>query len=91
MFLTSPRNSIAAQKSLLDRLQCTTLLSPSPRPPPVKAIPDARDMRILEVPSIEEILASSSPHYEYDRDPASASGEPLFIMYVEDNTGLNHG
>ncbi|KAE8399727.1 hypothetical protein BDV37DRAFT_275084 [Aspergillus pseudonomiae] len=50
MFLTSPRNSVVAHSSLLKRLNCTTLISPVPQPPPVTTILEEYPLNVLDVP-----------------------------------------
>jgi len=81
MFLTSPRNSIAAQISLLERLKCKTMLSPSPKPPPVAAILAVHELRLLEVPSLDVLLSERLPHFPFGKTFEEALLEPLFVMY----------
>lgn len=80
MFLTSPRNSVAAQINLFGRLKCKTMLSPTPRPPPVDAILDAHELRVLEVPSVDRLLEEQYPHFPVGKTFAEALSEPLFAM-----------
>lgn len=80
MFLTSPRNSVAAQINLFGRLKCKTMLSPHPRPPPVTAILDALELRVLEVPGVNSLLDKRYPHFPFQKTFAEAVLEPLFAM-----------
>jgi hypothetical protein len=80
MFLTSPRNSVAAQINLFGRLKCKTMLSPTPRPPPVTAILNAHDLRVLEVPSVDHLLDKQFPHFPIGKTFEEALSEPLFAM-----------
>lgn len=65
MFLASPRDNVAAQINLLSRLKCKTMISPSPRPPPVTAILDAYELRVLEIPNVQELLSKKSPQIPF--------------------------
>lgn len=80
MFLTSPRNSVAAHRSLLDRLNCTKLVAPVPRPPPITAILEAQTLDVLEVPSIDDLLNTEYPHFEYAKTYPEAAGETFAVM-----------
>ncbi|KAL2136208.1 hypothetical protein VTI74DRAFT_4838 [Chaetomium olivicolor] len=76
IFLTSPRNSLAAHRSLFDRLKCRTLLTSDPVPPPAQAIIDAIKPRHLTVPSVEELLATQYPPFVFDKTWPEARWEP---------------
>lgn len=80
MFLTSPRNSVAAQINLLDRLNCTIMLSSNPRPPSVTAILAAHELRVFEVPSVEDLLDKKYAHFPYKKAFAEARSDPLFAV-----------
>lgn len=83
VFLTSPRNSIAAHLDLFDRLQCKTLLSPSSQPPAVGAIQQEGKVRVVEVPEVEYLLDNAHAQYPYEKTMPAASLEPLFVVYVQ--------
>lgn len=80
MFLTSPRNSVAAQVNLFDRLKCKVLLSPNPRPPSVTVIIAAHEIRLVEVPSVNELLEKIHPYFPYDNNYHEALNQPLFAV-----------
>ena len=61
MFLTSPRNSVVAHSSLLKRLNCTTLISPVPQPPPVTTILEEYPLNVLDVPVWMSWRARNTP------------------------------
>ncbi|KAK3174025.1 putative NRPS-like protein biosynthetic cluster [Lepraria neglecta] len=88
LFLTSPRNSLAAQSALFDTLNCKTLLSSDPRPPAVNAISDHRDIHIVEVPSVSYLLNIEHHHFAYDRSWPEAQSEPLFVVHTSGSTGI---
>lgn len=88
LFLTSPRNSLAAQFTLFDTLNCKTLLSPDPRPPAVTAISDHQDFHIVEVPSVSYLLDIQHHHFSFDKSWPEAQSEPLFIIHTSGSTGM---
>ncbi|MCJ1356776.1 MAG: hypothetical protein MMC33_006772 [Icmadophila ericetorum] len=78
VFLTSPRNSLAAQTSLFSHLKCKTILSPRPRPPPVASILDSLELRVVDIPSVDELLDKKHPHFTYARRFDEALQDPLW-------------
>ncbi|KAL3444616.1 acetyl-CoA synthetase-like protein [Aspergillus insuetus] len=88
MFLTSPRNSVAAHTNLLERLQCTKFLAPLPRPPPVTAILEANTVDILDVPSVDDLLEKDYPHFELTKTYAEAAKERLAVIHTSGSTGI---
>ncbi len=80
MFLPSPRNSVTAQISLLDRVKCKTLLTPNPRPPAVAAILAAHEIRVVEVPDVDWILDKVHRAFPYGKIFAEALNEPFFTV-----------
>ncbi|KAL2835427.1 hypothetical protein BJY01DRAFT_259225 [Aspergillus pseudoustus] len=88
MFLTSPRNSVAAHSSLFERLSCTKLVSPVPRPPPVTAILEARALDVLDVPSVDELLTTKYPHFGFTKTYADAALETVAVIHTSGSTGI---
>ena len=82
MFLTSPRNSVAAQINLFNRLKCKVILSSYPRPPPVTTILAAHKLRMLEVPSVHDLIDKKHPHFAYEKPLPETHSEPIFAMYA---------
>ena len=80
MFLPSPRNSVTAQISLLDRVKCRTLLTPNPRPPAVNAILTAHEIRVVEVPNVEWLLENLHRVFPYGKTFPKALTEPFFTV-----------
>ncbi|KAL8722725.1 MAG: hypothetical protein Q9225_000837 [Loekoesia sp. 1 TL-2023] len=80
IFLTSPRNSIAAHLSLFDRLSCNILPSPSSQPPAVSAIKAQGRVRVVEVPEVDYLLDTPHPQYPFHKTLTSALQEPLFVV-----------
>lgn len=88
LFLTSPRNSVAAHSNLFERLKCKTLLSPNPRPPAVTAISDHQDLHVVEVPSVSYLLDTQHHHFIYEKLWPNALSEPLFVVHTSGSTGM---
>jgi hypothetical protein len=82
MYFPSPRNSIPAHRSLLEALNCTKLVSPTPRPPPVDAILAAREMQVLNVPSVDELLEKEYPPFPYTKTASEAAPYPHLAVYA---------
>lgn len=88
MFLTSPRNSAVAHQSLFTKLECTTLLAPSPRPPFIAGILDAHPLKFVDVPSVAELLATESPVFPYAKTYPEAAHDRLAILHTSGSTGI---
>ncbi|KAK6952390.1 hypothetical protein Daesc_006926 [Daldinia eschscholtzii] len=75
-FLTSPRNSPAAHRSLFDSLKCRTLVTTDPAPPSITPIIEAVEPCQLIVPSVKELLEKSYPHFSFDKTFEEARHDP---------------
>ncbi|KAI4284166.1 MAG: hypothetical protein L6R38_001622 [Xanthoria sp. 2 TBL-2021] len=80
IFLTSPRNSLAAHASLFKCLNCTTILSPATRSPAIDDIEKEGLGRVVEVPEVDHLLNITHPPYPFDKTLPDARQEPLFIV-----------
>ncbi len=80
VFLTSPRNSLAAHRGLFEKLRCETLLTSNPVPPHALDVIDEVKPRHLTVPSVEELLEREYPPFVWDKTFREAQWEPLLIM-----------
>lgn len=88
LFLTSPRNSVAAQFNLFERLHCNTLLSSAPRPPAVTAITESQDFHVVEVPSVDYLLDTHHEHFPFTRTFDEALSDPFFVVHTSGSTGI---
>jgi len=88
MLFTSPRNSIPAHGKLFESLDSCILITSSPRPPVVNAIVSAHPLRVLEVPSLQELLNTTYPHYPYNKTFLEAKNEPLVVLHTSGTTGF---
>ena len=59
------------------------MLSPSPRPPPVAAILEVVELRLLDIPSVDDLLDKKHTHFTYARPFDEALQDPLWVMYVK--------
>ena len=88
MLLTSPRNSIPAHVNLFNLLSCTTMVVPDPQPPMIPAILADCQLRVITVPSLDELLLQKHPHYPYNKSFEKARHEPLLAFHTSGSTGL---
>ncbi|RBQ78870.1 hypothetical protein FVER14953_13560 [Fusarium verticillioides] len=87
----SPGNSIEAALGLLEATKCALWVHPVDYPPYplVEKIQQTRELRILEIPTVTELLdASSSPYYPYTKTYDEAMGDPFCILHTSGTTGL---
>ena len=80
MFLTSPRNSIAAHISLLEQLGCKKILMPDPEPPPALALLAVHKLDVLRVPTVTDLLQQSHAHFPFDSDFIESLSLPFFVV-----------
>ncbi len=81
ILLPSPRNSVAGQLSLLDGTKCTTILHDWSNN--VNSLANERDLHILKVPSLEEILSSDDLSvYPYDKTFDEGKTDPYVILHT---------
>lgn len=85
--MTSDRNSVAAQLSLFDDLNCTTIVTTNPPVPAAAAIVTERSMNIVDLPTLEELLSKTYPKYPYDKDFASSRDDIAFVCHTSGSTG----
>ncbi|KAF2875490.1 hypothetical protein BDV95DRAFT_561998 [Massariosphaeria phaeospora] len=99
LLLTSPRNTIEAHVSLLEKTECATFLLPPNYPlPAVKQILAARQMHVLEIPTMEHWLEDGPVEtYAYTKTFTEARLEPFVVLHTSGSTGMpkpiveNHG
>ncbi|KAL4900128.1 hypothetical protein BDW74DRAFT_183082 [Aspergillus multicolor] len=88
LFCTSPRNSPAAHKSLIQRLKSTKMLATESRPPAVTAIIEDNDLTGYNVPSVEELIGTVHPDFEWGKTYEEAAKETLVILHTSGSTGI---
>lgn len=97
MFFPSPRNSIVAQKELLARAECRTLLTPDPEPPMVTSLLRENPMNTIQIPSLEELFMHDDtllPYtYIHGQKPLDVvRDQPILVLHTSGSTGqeANH-
>lgn len=88
VLLSSPRNSIPAHVNLFELLNCQVLITPTPRPQAVTTITAAHDIRVLEIPTVDELLNTKWPHYPFHKTFEDARNEPLLVLHTSGTTGF---
>ncbi|KAI9659318.1 MAG: hypothetical protein M1821_001576 [Bathelium mastoideum] len=98
LFLSSPSNSIETHVKLLADLQCDVMLTSANKPPAVDSIVSAKNMKLLTVSSLDELLADGRVStYPYTKAFDQARDEPFVVLHTSGSTGfpkpviLNHG
>lgn len=87
----SPGNSIEAALGLLAATKCSLWVHPVDYPPHqlVERIQQTWELRIMEIPTVAELLdASSSPHYPYTKTYDEAMADTFCILHTSGTTGL---
>ncbi|KAF5619164.1 nonribosomal peptide synthetase [Fusarium tjaetaba] len=83
--------SIGAVLGLLEATKCSVWVHPVDYPPYhlVERIQQTRELRILEIPTVAELLdASNSPNYPYIKTYDEAMGDTFCILHTSGTTGL---
>ncbi|PSR80570.1 hypothetical protein BD289DRAFT_440575 [Coniella lustricola] len=88
LFLTSPRNSLAAQKSLFGKLQCKTLITADATLPTTGPLVEAVQARCLTVPSVDELINTPCNPFAYERSFVDGHSDPLLIIHTSGSTGI---
>lgn len=88
MLFTSPRYSVPAQVNLFTLVNCKTILVPEQRPPIVESILASHSYATKEIPTLEELLTTSYPHYPYKKSFDKHKYEPLIVLHTSGTTGM---
>ncbi|KAH8706029.1 hypothetical protein BGW36DRAFT_21546 [Talaromyces proteolyticus] len=88
IFVTSPRNSVAAQDHLFKQLNCTKLLTPAPRPPPVVALAEILKTDVFEIPSVADLVNKKYPDFEYTRTYPDHVLDKVVVIHTSGSTGM---
>ncbi|KAF4553644.1 AMP-binding enzyme-like protein 20 [Elsinoe fawcettii] len=89
ILLTSTRNSVEGQRSLLKATDCHKFLHSTELKKQVLAIKDS-ELRIetYQIPEFEEILAQHEGSQHYDGKESNDPNEPAIIIHTSGSTGL---
>ncbi|TGO66672.1 hypothetical protein BOTNAR_0056g00110 [Botryotinia narcissicola] len=88
ILLSSPRNSLAAHSNLFKILDCKIMITTNPELPMVPGIVVACGLRMIHIPSLEDLLEKTYDHFPYHKTFAKARAEPLAVLHTSGTTGL---
>lgn len=77
-----------AHQSFLQKLSCTTLIAPVPRPPAAAAILEAVSLQVLDILGMEELVSIEYPPFEFSKTYQEAALELLVIIHTSRSTGI---
>lgn len=88
-FFTSPRNSLQAHLSLLERTECNIFILSQAAPSIVGDIVKKRQMKTISFPGLEYFLQDDAvKHYPYLKTFVEARLEPLVVLHTSGSTGI---
>lgn len=88
MLFTSPRYSVLAQTTLIKEVNCGTMLVPAQRLQITDAILKACDLRVYEIPDLEDLLYQKHTLFRFEKTFDQARSEPLVVLHTSGTTGL---
>ena len=89
MLFLSPRNSLEGQLHIIDTMKCKTFAIPSVQLPTVHLITEARNLRHLAVPELEDWLSGpSAPPRPFTKSFEEVRHEPMVMLHSSGTTGL---
>ncbi|KAI1347516.1 hypothetical protein F5Y01DRAFT_294995 [Xylaria sp. FL0043] len=89
LFLTSPRNSPAAQSSMFERLGCNVLITPDPTSSNALSILEAvKNCRVIKIPGIEKLLEATSLPYTSEKTLNESRSDPFLVIHTSGSTGI---
>ncbi|KAL9120029.1 MAG: hypothetical protein Q9187_003419 [Circinaria calcarea] len=74
--------------SLLDGLNCTTVLTASKELPSIGRLLKESRLAVHEIPSLRELLDKNYPHFPFDKTFQAARLEPLVVVHTSGSTGF---
>jgi len=88
MLFTSPRYSALAQTTLIKEVHCETMLVPAQRLQITDAILKACDLKVYEIPDLEDLLYQEHTLFRFEKTFDQARSEPLVVLHTSGTTGL---
>ncbi|MCJ1463039.1 hypothetical protein MMC07_001643 [Pseudocyphellaria aurata] len=80
--------SIPAYTNLFRITDCKLIAAAEPLPPVVDEILAVHPLRVIRVPSVQELLTAKYPHYPFEKTFEEARDEPLVVMHTSGTTSL---
>ena len=87
MFFTSPRNSAAAHTALFKTSGTRALLASDTSFPGLAPLAAACDLKLVQVPSLDDLYNKTYPVYPYHKRWTEAKDEPLVVLHTSGTTG----
>ncbi|KAJ4118864.1 hypothetical protein NW768_010602 [Fusarium equiseti] len=87
----SPKNNVTGALAVLNASNCNIWVKPKEQPlfPLLEGILQEKYMKILELPSIDELLdAESTESFPFDKSFESSKQEPFCILHTSGTTGV---
>ena len=72
----------------MKHVECKTMLVPEGRLPVIDNILEKYEMRILQVPELDELLEHTYLDFPFDKSFEDARNEPLVVLHTSGTTGL---
>ncbi|KAI6809631.1 acetyl-CoA synthetase-like protein [Hortaea werneckii] len=88
---SSPRNTLDAHKSLLEKTECRTLLRPSERQadPTLTKLVDEETVQVIDIPALEALLNPQPVQtFPYEADFRTCLHDAFIILHTSGSTGL---
>ena len=79
---------MVAHLSLFTATDCHTMIAPNPPPPFVPPIASAGGLKLLSIPSANDLLEKEYPYFPYDKTYEQAKDDPLVVLHTSGTTGL---
>ncbi|KAL8971945.1 MAG: hypothetical protein Q9183_000808 [Haloplaca sp. 2 TL-2023] len=87
ILVISPRNTVQDHISLFKETECRVMLTPTtPQSPAVRSILEVDALRVLNSPSLAELLETNYHHYSYRKTFAEARNEPFLVVHTSGTT-----
>lgn len=88
-FFPSPRNSLPAHLSLLERTQCSVFFVPDNATPPiVNEIMKERPMKLVQVPAFNDLAASNPDPINFTTPFDKCWLDPVCVLHTSGSTGI---
>ncbi|KAL4885875.1 hypothetical protein BJY04DRAFT_230133 [Aspergillus karnatakaensis] len=88
LFLISERNSVAANYKLFDDVDCSTIITTALSFLPVLETLSERELIVLELPPLEQLLNEPQPEYPFYSDYSTLCRETALIVHTSGTTGF---
>ncbi|KAI8626018.1 hypothetical protein F5Y19DRAFT_466792 [Xylariaceae sp. FL1651] len=89
LFLTSPRNSPAAQSSMFEKIECNVLIMPDPKSSNALSILEAlNNCHTIKMSGIDKLLEAKNPSYTSKKMLNASRSDPFWVIHTSGSTGI---